>query len=154
MLNILQHWGKANFNPDPNDVVHFDVILPLLEALRQWPHPVKLMKVKSHTGCLLNERADEQAELGYDDTAQEVYPAPQNFGSLALRTRRTTARAMVRELVQGCNKALPRDTAPNKNMIKSVLGANTRRAACMRNTIFVRQLLHQKEGETIALVVS
>jgi hypothetical protein len=46
------------------------VILPLLEALRQWPHPVRLMKVKSHTGCLLNERADEQAELGYDDTAQ------------------------------------------------------------------------------------
>jgi hypothetical protein len=48
------------------------------------------MKVKGHTGCLLNERADEQAEaaeLGYDDTAQEVCPAPQKFGSLALRTR-------------------------------------------------------------------
>ena len=149
MLNILQHWGKADFNPDPNDVVHFDVILPLLEALRQWPHPVRLMKVKSHTGCLLNERADEQAELGYDDTAQEICPAPQKFGSLALRTRQH-----VRELVQGCNKALPRDSAPNQNIIKSVVGANTRRAACMRNTIFVRQLLHQKEGETIARVVS
>jgi ribonuclease HI len=144
MLNILQHWGKADFNPDPNDVVHFDVILPLLEALRQWPHPVRLMKVKSHTGCLLNERADEQAELGYDDTAQEICPAPQKFGSLALRTRQH-----VRELVQGCNKALPRDSAPNQNIIKSVVGANTRRAACMRNTIFVRQLLHQKEEKPL-----
>jgi hypothetical protein len=47
MLKILHYWGKAD-NPDPNDVVHFDVILPLLEALRQWPHPVRLMKVKSH----------------------------------------------------------------------------------------------------------
>ncbi len=67
MLNILQHWEKANFNPDPNDAVHFDVILPLLEALCQRPHLVRLMKEKSH----------EKAELGYDDTAQEICPAPQ-----------------------------------------------------------------------------
>jgi hypothetical protein len=45
MLNKLQPWGKANFNQDPNDVVHFDVILSLLEAL-QWPHPVRLIKIK------------------------------------------------------------------------------------------------------------
>jgi hypothetical protein len=81
LLNILQNWGTANFNPEPNDVVHFDVILPLLEVFRQWPHPVRLVKVKSHTGCLMNKKADEQAELGYDDAAQEVCQAPQKFGS-------------------------------------------------------------------------
>ena len=149
LLNILQNWGTANFNPEPNDVVHFDVILPLLEVLRQWPHPVRLVKVKSHTGCLMNEMADEQAELGYDDAAQEVCQAPQKFGSLALRTRQH-----VRELAQKCKKELPRDSAPNRKILKSVVGANTRRAACMRSTFFVRQLLHQKEGETIARVVS
>ncbi len=141
LLNILQHWGKANFNPDPNDVVHFDVILPLLEALCQWTHPVKMMKVKSHT-----EMADEQAKLGYDDTAQEVSPA---LGSLALR-----ARQHVRELGQGGKKALPQDSALNHNTIKSVVGANTRRAVCMCSTIFVRQPLHQRKGETFARVVS
>jgi hypothetical protein len=51
-------------------------------------------------------------------------------------------------------KALPRDRAPKRNMIKSVVGANARRAACMHSTICFRQLLHQKEGETIAREVS
>jgi hypothetical protein len=35
LLNLLQHWGKANFKPDSNDALHFDVIMPLLEALHQ-----------------------------------------------------------------------------------------------------------------------
>ena len=64
LLDILQKWGKASFNPRPNDILHFDVIFPLLNVLRQWQYPVRLVKVKSHTGCLMNERADEQAELG------------------------------------------------------------------------------------------
>jgi hypothetical protein len=142
LLNILQQWG--NFNPEQKDIVHFDVILPLLVALRQWPLPVRLVEKKSHTGCLLNERADE-----HEDAAQEVCPSPQKFGSLALRTRQH-----VRELAQECKKALPRDSAPNHSIPKRAVGANTRRAACMSSTFFVRQLLHQKEGETIARVVS
>ncbi len=65
MLDILQKWGTARFNPLPKDVRHFDVIFPLLCALRQWQYPVRLVKVKSHTGRLMNERADELAERGY-----------------------------------------------------------------------------------------
>ncbi len=45
--------------PSATDVVHFDVIFPLLDELRRWSGPILLVKVKSHTGCLLNERADE-----------------------------------------------------------------------------------------------
>ena len=56
-------------------------------------------------------------------------------------------------LAQKCKKELPRDSAPNRKNLKSVVGANTRRAACMRSTFFVRQLLHQKEGEIITRVV-
>ena len=33
---------------------------PLLEELRQWCGTITLVKVKSHTGCLMNERADEK----------------------------------------------------------------------------------------------
>ncbi len=40
-------------------------ILPLLHELRHWLGKVVLVKVNSYTGCLLNERADEYAELGY-----------------------------------------------------------------------------------------
>ena len=44
--DIVQKWGKANFNPLPSDIIHFDVIFLLLYQLRQWQHPVRL--VKSH----------------------------------------------------------------------------------------------------------
>ncbi len=27
LLDILQRWGKANFNPRPTDIVHFDLSL-------------------------------------------------------------------------------------------------------------------------------
>ena len=87
MLDTLQKWGTANFNPRPNDVRHFDVIFPLLRALRQCQHPVKLVKVKSHTGCLMNERADELAERGYGEDVKEVCSAPQKYGSLWLKVQ-------------------------------------------------------------------
>ena len=62
LLDILQRWGQASFHLHPTDVVHFDIIISLLDELRRWLCPLWLMKVKSHTGCLLNERADECAE--------------------------------------------------------------------------------------------
>ena len=36
LLDILQKWAKANFNPRPSEIIHFDVIFLLLHALRQW----------------------------------------------------------------------------------------------------------------------
>ncbi len=64
LLDILQKRGKANFNPRPCDIIHFDVIFPLLQVLRQWQYPVPHLKAKS--GCLMNERADRLVERGYD----------------------------------------------------------------------------------------
>ncbi len=64
VLDILSKWGRTNFYPDPKDseVVHFDIICHLLMELRQWTGNVTLVKVKSHTGCRMNERADEHAD--------------------------------------------------------------------------------------------
>ncbi len=146
---LLQKWGKANFNPLPCDILHFDVVSPLLHVLRQWQHPVRLVKVKSHTGCLMNERADELAEQGCNEEAQEVCPAPQIYGSLWLRVQ-----PHVRTLAAQCQKPLPRDSAPNWSLLKKVAGANTRRAVGKRNTTSVRHLVHQSEGATIARAVS
>ncbi len=85
LLDILHKLGKASINPLPNDILYFDVIFPLLNVLRQWQYPVRLVKVKSHTGCLMNERADEQAELGHSETVREVCSAPQKYGSIWLK---------------------------------------------------------------------
>ena len=59
LFDILREWGTHNFHPRLKEVVHFDVIYPLLLELRQWLDDLVIMKIKSHTGCLLNERADE-----------------------------------------------------------------------------------------------
>ena len=61
IFDIIRKWGRSDFHPSPRDIVHFAVIYPLLQALRKWIGKVTLVKVKSHTGCLLNERADAKS---------------------------------------------------------------------------------------------
>ena len=149
LLLILQKWGKLNYNPEPKDIIHFDVIEQLLKALRQWPFQVRLVKVKSHTGCLLNERSDEQVEIGYSAEDPEAFPGPQKFASLSIR-----ARSQVRDSARQCNISIPRDSAPNHKVLKGVISTNHCRAARQRNTIFARQLLCRDEGRTIARTIS
>jgi ribonuclease HI len=111
ILDILRKWGRNDFHPNPKEIVHFAVIRPLLHELRQWSGKLTLVKVKSHTGCLLNERADELAELGRQAEGPEICPGPQKYGSFWLRIRPTT-----REFAENCNKTLPRDSAPNRSL--------------------------------------
>ncbi len=63
LLDILSKWGTHSLYPLPKELVHFDVIYSPLE-LRQWSGDLVLMKIKSLIGCVLNERADEYADLG------------------------------------------------------------------------------------------
>ena len=74
LLDILSKWGRCDFYPDPKEVVHFDIIRQLLHELRQWSGNVTLIKIKSHSGCLMNELADEQAELGRSAEEHEICP--------------------------------------------------------------------------------
>ena len=64
VLDILRRWGHNDFHPGPKEVIHFTVVRPLIAELRQWAGNITLLKVKSHTGCPLNERADELARAG------------------------------------------------------------------------------------------
>jgi hypothetical protein len=73
-----------DFHPSPTEIVHVAVIHPLLHELRQWSGNLTLVKVKSHTGCLLNECADELAELGRQAEGPEICPGPQKYGSFWL----------------------------------------------------------------------
>jgi hypothetical protein len=115
LLNILSKWGRHDFHPSPKEVVHFDIIYPLLEELRQWRGKITLMKIKSHAGCLMNERADEQAEDGRTADHPELCPGPRKLGSFWLRVRET-----VREQAVACNKQLPRNSAPNRSILQTV----------------------------------
>ncbi len=46
VLDIIRKWGRNDFHPSPKEVVHFAVIYPLLQELRQWLGRVTLVKVK------------------------------------------------------------------------------------------------------------
>jgi hypothetical protein len=79
VLDIIRKWGRSDFHPSPKEVVHFVVIYPLLQESRRWIGKVTLVKVKSHTGCLLNEHADELDELGRQAETLEIGPGPQSM---------------------------------------------------------------------------
>ncbi len=95
-----------------------------------------LIKVKVHTGSLLNERADEIAELGRQAENTEICPGPQKYGSFWLRIR-----PVVREYAEKFSKPLPRDSAPNRSLLEAVVAFNTLRAIKKRSTMFVTDLV-------------
>jgi ribonuclease HI len=63
LLMIIKKWERSDFWSDLREVIHFDVIFPLLQEL-QWIQLRTLVKVKSHPGCQLNVMADELADIG------------------------------------------------------------------------------------------
>ena len=146
LLLILKRWGCSDFWPDPGDLVHFDVIMPILVLLRSRSGQTALIKIKSHSGCLLNELADERAGLGCTSKEGELCPGPSKFCSLSLSIR-TSCRERL-----GPN--LPRDSAPNKTILARVVAANTLLAVTLRSTIFTRSLLTSRQGAAIARSIS
>ena len=151
LLMILKKWGRSDFWPDPREVVHFDVILPLLLELRQWPQQVTLVKVKSHSGCQLNEMADELADLGCASEEEPICPGPQKYGSLLLRVRSSTRQQIESEET---GHLLPRDGAPNKALLKGIVAVNTLRAAKLRSTIFVREALQRSDSKEVRTAIA
>jgi ribonuclease HI len=149
LLDILI--SRSEFQPQPSDIVHFDILLPLLRELRLWPGSVLLMKIKSHAGCLLNERADALAERGVTSEDGQICPGPSKFGTIWLRIRESW-RSRVR--TEQLHHILHRDTAPNKSILKQVTAVNLLLAIRKRNTQFVRHLLHREEGAVLSRIIS
>ena len=143
LLNILMKWGKSEFQPHPRDIAQFDVLLPLLTELRTWPGVVVLMKIKSHAGCLLNERADELADQGLKSPVEKLFPGPSKYGTLWLRIRDSWRHRVKSEQL---HHIIPRDNAPNRSILNSVTEINCLRAVRKRNTQFARHLFHRPEG--------
>ena len=146
LLLILSNWGHSDFWPDPGDVVHFDVIFPLIQKLRGWSKKVILIKVKSDAGCFLNEMADERAEKGRLSNAAPIFPGPNKYGSLQLRIKASFRVQMAEDKL---NVPLPRDEAPNKQILRQTISMNLLRALKLRNTVFTREVLVQQHGAVV-----
>ncbi len=104
-----------------------------------------------HTGCLLNECADELAELCQQAENPEICPGPPKYDSFWLLIR-----PVVREYAENSekfSKPLPRDSAPNRSLLEAVVAFYTLRAVKKRSTMFVTDLLHNKEGAVISRII-
>ena len=151
LLMILSKWGQSDFWPDPRDVIHVNVIFPLLKKLRGWSQKVTLIKVKRHAGCLLNEMADERAEKGRLSEAVPIYPGPKlpqpnKHGAFQLRIK-ASLRAQVAE--DKLIVPLPHDEAPNKQNLRQAICANLILALKLQNTIFTQDVLVQQHGAVV-----
>ncbi len=56
--------GSSRLWPDPEDVKNFDVLGSCLQKLRKRTGCTRLVKVKRHSGLLMNDGADALAEQG------------------------------------------------------------------------------------------
>jgi hypothetical protein len=77
------------------------------------------MKVKSRSGCLLNDRSDEQADRGYTAETPEAFPGPPKFTFLTLRDGNP-----VSEVTSECKILIPRDNVPNCKILRVVMSTN------------------------------
>ena len=93
-----------------------------------------LVKVKSHSGCYLNDKADECSSLGCASDSPVLFPGPQKYGTLQLRVQPTLRHIVSEERIRA---ALPSDNVPNKKLLQQVLQINTWRAVRLRNTILL-----------------
>lgn len=112
LLDIVRMWGRQNVHPRSKAVVHFDVIYPCVSGLlklRQWTGDLVLIRIKRHSGCLMNERADEYAGLGQTIYGSELGPGPKKYCSLSLRVK-----PICRDYAHQYKKQLRRGSAHNK----------------------------------------
>ena len=127
LLVVLSRWGHEDFWPDPEDIKHFDIIEPCIQLLRKRTAVTKFVKVKSHSGILLNERADDLAGQGCDCEEETRWPGPSKLDPLRL-----AARTYVREAFA----PFPDQNVADKVLIRRASEGVGRAAAALRGTIF------------------
>ena len=132
LLVILARWGQEDFWPDPEDIKHFDIVAPSLQLLRKRTAVTKLVKIKSHSGILLNERADELAELGCNCDEVPRWPGPLKLDPLCL-----CARSYIRESFA----PFPDSNVADKVLVRKAVEGVERAASVLRGSVFAKGLL-------------
>ncbi len=100
--------------------------------LRKRTAVTKFVKVKSHSGILLNERADDLAGQGCDCEEETRWPGPSKLDPLRL-----AARTYVREAYA----PFPDQNVADKVLIRRASEGVGRAAAALRGTIFGKGML-------------
>jgi len=91
--------------------------------------------------------ADERASAGLYNGDNIINEAPRKYGSIWIRVSDQVRNIIHEERIPA---QLPRNSAPNKQILKQIVRINIWRASKERNTIFVRELLMRPESATIA----
>ena len=95
--------------------------------------------------------ADESAEKGRLSYAAPIIPGPNKYGSLQLRIKASFRVQMAEDKL---NVPLPRDEAPNKQILRQTVLMNLLRALKLRNTVFTREVLVQQHGAVVRNVIA
>ena len=132
LLVILARWGQEDFWPDPEDIKHFDIIVPCIQLLRKRTAVTKFVKVKSHSGILLNERADDLAGQGCESEESPRWPGPCKLDPLRL-----AARAYVREAYP----PFPDQNVADKTLIRRAAEGVEWATATLRGSHFAQSML-------------
>jgi len=144
LLVILYRWGQVDFWPDPEDIKHFDVIGSCLRKLRERTGETRLFKVKSHSGLLMNDRADALAERGRNSEEPPRWPAPRKLDPLCLSARPT---------IRDASTPFPDNNVSDKQLIRQAVIGVERIAGCMRDSTFSREFLRDARNCSVVLSV-
>ena len=132
LLGILARWGQEDFWPDDAELKHFDIIDPCLRRLRGRRAVTRLVKVKSHSGILMNERADDLAELGCASEEEPHWPGPRKLDPLRLCPRDHVRTALA---------PFPDRCVSDKQLVRRASEGAEQAAAQARDTNFSREML-------------
>ena len=132
LLVVLARWGQEDFWPDPEDIKHFDIIAPCIQLLRKRTAVTKFVKVKSHSGILHNERADDLAGQGCDGEESPRWPGPCKLDPLRL-----AARAYVRDVYA----PFPDQNVADKTLVRRAAEGVERATATLRGSHFAQSML-------------
>jgi len=136
LLWILMRWGSLDFWPDPADIPHLDIISSCLQRLRHRTAATRLVKIKGHSGLLLNVRADMLADLGR--SSEEVrWPGPRKLSYLQLRAR---------ESLRQDDALFPADSVADKKLIARAVENTDFAAAKLKQTSFSRSFLQEMQN--------
>ena len=142
LLVILARWGQEDFWPDAAEIKHFDIIEPCLRRLRCRRAITRLVKVKSHSGVLMNERADALAELGCAGEEEPHWPGPRKLDPLRLSPR---------DHVRTAFAPFPDSFVSDKQLVRRASEGTERAAAQARGTIFSREMLQDPVNCSVIL---